>query len=68
MGNDGFDGSWFPTGSFPTVGEALDYAQKKKGEEHIYSDGDNFSTTFHTFTRDGIQVKHKSGDEQLETY
>ncbi len=56
LGNDGFDGSWFPTGSFKTGKDALLHLEQKRNEEFIYSEGDEISTTFHAFTRDGIPV------------
>lgn len=56
LGNDGFDRSWFPTGSFKTKEEALLHVKQKRDEEHAYSDGDETSTTFHAFTRDGVPV------------
>ena len=67
MGSDGFDGSWFPTGSFQTVEEAIGHMEKKKNKEHFYSDGNEISTTFHAFTSDGIQVRHVSGNEPSVT-
>ena len=63
MGSCGFDGRWFPTGSFQAVEEAIGHMDIKKGEERLYSDGDEISTTFHTFTSDGIQVRHIPGEE-----
>jgi len=62
LGNDGFDGSWFPTGSFQTQEEALAHVRKHQDEEHG-SDGDEISTTFHAFTRDGAHVREKSNHE-----
>ena len=56
LGNDGLDMSWFPTGSFKTHEEALLHVRQKQEEEHIYSDGDDASTTFHIFTREGVNV------------
>ncbi len=56
LGNDGLGGSWFLTGSFQTEEEALAHVRQKQDEEHIYSDGDEISTTFHAFTRDGVHV------------
>ncbi len=58
LGNDGIDSSWFPTGSFKTQEEALSHVKQKKDEEHIYSDGDEISTTFHAFTREGIHLSN----------
>ena len=56
LGNDGLDTSWFPTGSFKTHEEALLHVKQKQTEEHIYSDGDDASTTFHVFTREDVNV------------
>jgi hypothetical protein len=56
MGYDGFDHDFFPCGSGETVEEAREIAQAKKGEEHLYSSGDDISTTFHIFTREGVPV------------
>jgi hypothetical protein len=63
MGNDGFDGSWFPSGSFPDAEKALDAAKKQRGEEHLRSSGREISTTFHVFTSDGLPVRHMPGNE-----
>ncbi len=56
LGNDGFDGSWFPTGSFETAEEAREHALRRADEEQLYSDGSEISTTFHPFTRDGLHI------------
>lgn len=66
MGHDGFSGDWFPTGSFQTVEEAFECTERKRAEEHLYSGGDEISTTFHTFTRDGYQVNHKPGEDNKQ--
>lgn len=63
LGNDGLDGSWFPTGSFQTQEEAFVRVRQNQDEEHICSDGDEISTTFHAFTRDGAHVREKSNNE-----
>lgn|GEM_PF-4008446 len=63
LGNDGLDGSWFPTGSFQTQEEALVHVRKHQDEEYICSDGKGISTTFHAFTRDGAHVREKSSNE-----
>lgn len=56
LGNDGLDRSWYPTGSFKTKKGALSHVKQKQKEEHIYSDGDEASTTFHVFTREGVHI------------
>ena len=58
LGNDGLDDSWFPTGSFKTAKDALLHLEQKRDEEHIYSEGDEMSTTFHAFTRNGIPLEN----------
>ncbi len=56
LGNNGLDGSWFPTGSFTTQEEAFLHVRQKQKEESRYFDGDETSTTFHVFTRKGVCI------------
>lgn len=58
LGHDGFDGSWFPAGSFQSIDETIDCVRKKTEEEPLYSDGEEISTTFHPFTTDGVHLGH----------
>lgn len=56
LGIDGMENSMFPCKSFTDVDEARSLAKKKIEEEHLYSDGDDVSTTFHIFTMEGVHV------------
>lgn len=56
LGIDGFNGDIFPSGSFDTKDEGFSCVTQKESEEHLYSDGDEISTTFHVFTIEGIHV------------
>lgn len=67
LGNDGFDMSWFTAGSFKTIPEAITHIEQLQSEEPQYSDGEELATTFHAFTREGIQVRHVPGDDSLTT-
>lgn len=59
LGFDGFDSSIFPVGSFQTSEEALEYAEKKRGEEYLYSSDpeSDIATRFQTYTKNGIIVR-----------
>lgn len=61
LGSDGFDGSWFPVGSFQTIEETMDCVKKKTDEEPMYSSDEEISSTFHPFTSDGIHLGHLLG-------
>jgi hypothetical protein len=63
LGHDGIDNSWFPTGSFETIDEAFEHMTAQQAREHLYSDGDEVSTTFYAFTKDGIEIRHQPGIE-----
>ncbi len=56
LGIDGFDSDIFPSGSFDTEDEAFSCVAQKESWEHLYSDGDEISTTFHVFTIEGTHV------------
>ncbi len=56
LGIDGFSSDIFPSGSFVTKDEAFYCVTQKESEEHLYSDGDEISTTFHVFTMEGMHV------------
>ncbi|OGH16752.1 MAG: hypothetical protein A3C30_00215 [Candidatus Levybacteria bacterium RIFCSPHIGHO2_02_FULL_40_18] len=56
LGVDGFDGSIFPCGSFNTLEDAELLVRTKTGEEHLFSDSEDISTTFHVFSKDGFHI------------
>ncbi|MEK7451032.1 MAG: hypothetical protein AAB662_03805 [Patescibacteria group bacterium] len=61
LGNDGLDRSWFPIVSFKTEKDALSHVKRKQDEEPEYSDGNDASTTFHVFTREGVHIRKEEG-------
>lgn len=66
MGLDGFDGQFYPCGSFPKLEDARDRVGELIAEEDLYSsdhmapdgtwESDGLTNTFIIFTRDGFVV------------